>query len=81
MDVTAMSTEKQLFLATRLDELIRDLEADAPAPAQGPPGHPDGLLVTAQRHRAEVDTADAKHIDEIMSAHPEIAAAWSDRST
>ncbi|MGG7102814.1 hypothetical protein [Rhodococcus sp. 24CO] len=76
-----MGTEKQLFLATRLDELIRDLEADAPsAPAQGAPGHPDGLLVTAQRHRAEVDTADAKHIDEIMNAHSEIAAAWSSRS-
>lgn len=76
-----MSSEKKEFLSTRLDELIRDLEADAPAPSQGHPGRPDGLLVTAQRHRAEVDTADTEHIDEIMSFHPEIAAAWSSRST
>ncbi|NMM86402.1 hypothetical protein B2J88_18880 [Rhodococcus sp. SRB_17] len=75
-----MSTGKRAFLTTRLDELVLDLEADAPShPPQDPPGAPTGPLVTAQRHRAEVDTADDHRVDEILRAHPDIAHAWANR--
>ncbi|MDV7242326.1 MULTISPECIES: hypothetical protein [Rhodococcus] len=70
-----MSEDKRTFVARRLDEVIHEWEADAP-PGSGT-GQADGPLVTAQRHRAEVDTATDERVDEIAASYPDIAAAWS----
>ncbi|MDF3312430.1 hypothetical protein P3H15_46620 [Rhodococcus sp. T2V] len=73
-----MAETKKEFVARRLDEVIREWEADAPAGGPGSEGS-EGPLVTAQRHRAEIDTATDTRIDEIADAYPQIAQAWSSR--
>ncbi|MDF3311992.1 hypothetical protein P3H15_44260 [Rhodococcus sp. T2V] len=73
-----MAETKKEFVARRLDEVIHEREADAPGGGPGPEGS-EGPLVTAQRHRAEVDTATDDRVDEIANAYPQIAQAWSSR--
>lgn len=68
-----MTTSKRDFVAERLDEIIHEYEANAPA---GAPGEPEGPLRVAQRHRAEIDTASDDRIDEIANEYPSIAEAW-----
>ncbi|AHK31343.1 hypothetical protein [Rhodococcus opacus] len=70
-----MTESKKEFVALRLDEVIHEWEADAPAGGSGSAGP----LVTAQRHRAEIDSATDERVDEIADAYPEIAQAWSSR--
>lgn len=67
---------KRAFTAARLDETVHELEAGAPEGSGARSGSPDGPLAVAQRHRAEVDTADEDRIDAIIRAHPDIAEAW-----
>ncbi|WP_041812276.1 hypothetical protein [Rhodococcus jostii] len=73
-----MAESKKEFVALRLDEVIHEWEADAPAGGSGSAGS-ESPLVTAQRHRAEMDTATDERVDEIAEAYPEIAQAWSSR--
>jgi hypothetical protein len=70
-----MSDTKKEFVALRLDEVIHEWEANAPAGGSGS----EGPLVTAQRHRAEIDNASDDRVDEIAEAYPDIAQAWSSR--
>ena len=70
-----MSDSKKEFVALRLDEVIHEWEANAPAGGSGS----EGPLVIAQRHRAEIDSASDDRVDEIAEAYPEIAQAWSSR--
>ncbi|MFC0453310.1 hypothetical protein [Rhodococcus jostii] len=71
-----MSESKKEFVALRLDEVIHEWEANAPAGGSGTEGA-EGPLVTAQRHRAEIDTATDDRVDEIAAVYPEIAEAWA----
>lgn len=75
-----MSQSKREFVALRLDEIVHELEAEAPVDdtTEGT-GEPTGPLVSAQRHRAEIDTADDARIDEIAAEYPQIADAWQRR--
>lgn len=73
-----MAESKKQFVALRLDEVIHEWEADAPA-GGSESGGSEGPLVTAQRHRAEIDTATDERVDEIADAYPEIAQAWASR--
>ncbi|TQC42150.1 hypothetical protein EEB14_50455 [Rhodococcus sp. WS4] len=73
-----MSESKKEFVALRLDEVIHEREANAPAGGSGTEGA-EGPLVTAQRHRAEIDTATDDRVDEVAAAYPEIAQAWASR--
>ncbi|MFC9556707.1 hypothetical protein ACFTWF_38455 [Rhodococcus sp. NPDC056960] len=73
-----MTESKKEFVARRLDEVIHEWEADAPAGDPGSEGS-EGPLVTAQRYRAEIDTATDGRVDEIAAAYPEIAQAWASR--
>ncbi|MFC7449880.1 hypothetical protein [Rhodococcus daqingensis] len=76
-----MSKDKREFVANRLDEIIHEYEADAPAgPGTGagaPGARTEGPLVIAQRRRAELDTATDERVDEIAAEYPTIAEAWS----
>ncbi|MEE2034486.1 hypothetical protein [Rhodococcus chondri] len=75
-----MSEGKREFVALRLDEVIHEWEANAPADdATAGSGKPEGPLVTAQRHRAEIDTASDERVDEIAAAYPQIIEAWESR--
>lgn len=75
-----MGESKRDFVALRLDEVIHELEADAPADDEtAGTGRPKGALVTAQRHRAEIDTADHAGVDRIAAAYPQIDEAWRGR--
>ncbi|MGN5236101.1 hypothetical protein [Rhodococcus sp. SJ-3] len=75
-----MSESKREFVALRLDEVIHELEADAPIDEEtAGTGRPEGVLVTAQRHRAEIDTADDATLDRIAAAYPQIEEAWQSR--
>ncbi|WP_172652272.1 hypothetical protein [Rhodococcus opacus] len=73
-----MTESKKEFAALRLDEVIHEWEANAPAGGSGSGGS-EGPLVTAQRHRAEIDSATDERVDEIADVYPEIAQAWSSR--
>lgn len=66
---------KREFVALRLDEVIHELETDAPSP-RTPDGEPTGPLATAQRHRAEIDMADERRVDEIARQYPQITSSW-----
>ncbi|NGP08642.1 hypothetical protein G6038_24840 [Rhodococcus sp. 14C212] len=77
--------DKRRSVAQRLDEIIGALETSAPGPGDRSPvpisGEFDGSLVAAQRHRAEIETASEKRLDEITAGYPEITAAWERRGS
>ncbi|CAM3248157.1 hypothetical protein RHDE110596_23560 [Prescottella defluvii] len=78
-----MSEDKRHFVANRLDGIIHTLElhaptADEPSPVPTANGF-TGSLAEAQRHRAELESANPERVDQIAAGYPEIATDWAQK--